>query len=238
MQGSLHPDARSLEVKPLPTSSPLPRLWLIAGTGEGPVLARALLAMGWRLRLSLVSDAAKRAYATQPHLEVVIGAVGGAQAIAEALDQVADLDVARCEHLEVLAHVEAERVDGLRRVVRELAGRGGGLGARAFGGLGRRRGGGLLGLVAVEVEHRHPRALAHEGLGDAEAEPLRRASDQRRLALQSHGVSSVVLGTPSLAGPQAWDQCDLAIPLRRKCYGRARSSLRTTRLCRGSRNDL
>ena len=66
---------------------PLPRLWLFAGTGEGPPLAEALQAMGWRLRLSLVSDAAKRAYATQPHLEVVIGAVGGAQAIAEALDQ-------------------------------------------------------------------------------------------------------------------------------------------------------
>jgi len=65
----------------------LPRLWLFAGTGEGPPLAERLLAMGWRVRLSLVSPCAERAYGHHPRLEVRIGAVGGAQALGIALDQ-------------------------------------------------------------------------------------------------------------------------------------------------------
>ena len=53
-----------------------PRLWLISGTGEGPPLAAALLARGWRLRVSLVTAAAARAYPRDPHLELAIGALG------------------------------------------------------------------------------------------------------------------------------------------------------------------
>ncbi len=53
-----------------------PRLWLISGTGEGPPLAAALLARGWRLRVSLVTAAAARAYPHHPHLELAIGALG------------------------------------------------------------------------------------------------------------------------------------------------------------------
>jgi precorrin-6A/cobalt-precorrin-6A reductase len=68
----------------------LPRLWLFAGTGEGPPLAEALLAMGWRVRLSLVSEPAQRAYAAHPRLEVVIGPVGGVASIAAALGQARD----------------------------------------------------------------------------------------------------------------------------------------------------
>lgn len=64
-----------------------PRLWLFAGTGEGPPLVQGLLAMGWRVRLSLLSAAAERAYPPHPRLEVRIGAVGGAQALGNALDQ-------------------------------------------------------------------------------------------------------------------------------------------------------
>lgn len=58
-----------------------PRLWLISGTGEGPPLVAALLARGWRLRVSLVTAAAARAYPPHPDLELVIGALGegGAQ---------------------------------------------------------------------------------------------------------------------------------------------------------------
>ncbi|MCS5692724.1 precorrin-6A/cobalt-precorrin-6A reductase [Cyanobium sp. FGCU-6] len=52
------------------------RLWLIAGTGEGPVLAKALLARGWRLRLSVVAEAAARAYPPEPSLELAVGAIG------------------------------------------------------------------------------------------------------------------------------------------------------------------
>ena len=40
------------------------RLWLVAGTGEGPPLAAALLQRGWRVRVSVVTAAAVRAYQT------------------------------------------------------------------------------------------------------------------------------------------------------------------------------
>ncbi len=52
-------------------------LWLIAGTGEGPPLAQALLAQGWRLRVSVVSRAAALAYGTHPRLELAVGPIGG-----------------------------------------------------------------------------------------------------------------------------------------------------------------
>lgn len=55
------------------------RLWLIAGTGEGPVLATALLQSHWRVRVSVVSRAAALAYRSQPGLEVAVGAIGGGQ---------------------------------------------------------------------------------------------------------------------------------------------------------------
>jgi len=70
---------------PLHQASPC--LWLFAGTGEGPSLASALLAMGWHVKLCLVSGAAARAYAPHPRLEPVIGAIGSAAAIAAALDR-------------------------------------------------------------------------------------------------------------------------------------------------------
>lgn len=52
------------------------RVWLIAGTGEGPVLTEALLARGWRLRLSVVGQGASRAYRTDPNLELAVGPIG------------------------------------------------------------------------------------------------------------------------------------------------------------------
>ena len=64
-----------------------PRLWLFAGTGEGPSLASALLAMGWHVKLCLVSGEALRAYGPHPRLEPAIGAIGSAAAIAAALDR-------------------------------------------------------------------------------------------------------------------------------------------------------
>jgi precorrin-6A/cobalt-precorrin-6A reductase len=53
------------------------RIWLIAGTGEGPLLAKALLERGWRLRISLVSRAAALAYDCHPRQELVVGSIGG-----------------------------------------------------------------------------------------------------------------------------------------------------------------
>ena len=64
-----------------------PRLWLFAGTGEGPSLASALLAMGWHVKLSLVSGAALRAYVPHPRLEPAIGAIGTSDAIGSVLDR-------------------------------------------------------------------------------------------------------------------------------------------------------
>jgi precorrin-6A/cobalt-precorrin-6A reductase len=54
-----------------------PRIWLVAGTGEGPALATRLLARGWSVRVSVVSAAATRAYAPHPRLELRVGALGG-----------------------------------------------------------------------------------------------------------------------------------------------------------------
>ncbi len=53
-----------------------PWLWLIAGTGEGPRLAAALLQAGWLVRVSVVSNAAARAYAPHPGLQLAAGAIG------------------------------------------------------------------------------------------------------------------------------------------------------------------
>jgi precorrin-6A/cobalt-precorrin-6A reductase len=62
------------------------RVWLIAGTGEGPPLARQLLDRGWRLRVSVVTPAARRAYPSHPRLEVVAGALADAAAWQAALE--------------------------------------------------------------------------------------------------------------------------------------------------------
>lgn len=61
---------------PPPHQTPSPWIWLIAGTGEGPPLAARLLERGWRVRVSLVSAAAGRAYPPHPRLVVTVGAIG------------------------------------------------------------------------------------------------------------------------------------------------------------------
>lgn len=62
------------------------RLWLIAGTGEGPLLARVLLERGWRLRVSVVTQGASQAYPMHPHLELRVGALAGAEALRSELE--------------------------------------------------------------------------------------------------------------------------------------------------------
>lgn len=57
------------------------RLWLIGGTGEGPPLASRLLQLGWRLRVSVVTPNASRSYPKDSKLELVVGALAGAEAI-------------------------------------------------------------------------------------------------------------------------------------------------------------
>ena len=61
------------------------RIWLFAGTGEGPTLARVLLQRGWRLRISVVSPPAARAYGTAAGQDLRVGALAGQGALAQEL---------------------------------------------------------------------------------------------------------------------------------------------------------
>jgi precorrin-6A/cobalt-precorrin-6A reductase len=56
------------------------RVWLLAGTGEGPPLAEALGRRGWQVRVSVVSGSAALAYPPRPWLEVAVGAIGDGDA--------------------------------------------------------------------------------------------------------------------------------------------------------------
>ena len=62
-------------------------IWLLAGTGEGPKLAQALLEQGWRLLVSVVSPEAARAYSPHPRLNLQVGALADAAAIEATLKQ-------------------------------------------------------------------------------------------------------------------------------------------------------
>ena len=57
------------------------RLWLVAGTGEGPELAERLLTLGWQLTVSVVSAPAALAYRPHPELTLRVGALGGEAAV-------------------------------------------------------------------------------------------------------------------------------------------------------------
>ena len=61
------------------------RLWLIAGTGEGPRLASQLLERGWRLEVSVVSEAASLAYPAHQRQRLLVGALAGGEAIRQQL---------------------------------------------------------------------------------------------------------------------------------------------------------
>jgi precorrin-6A/cobalt-precorrin-6A reductase len=62
------------------------RLWLLAGTGEGPLLAAGLLRQGWRVRVSVVSPQAARAYPVQEALEIEVGALDGVAGVERQLE--------------------------------------------------------------------------------------------------------------------------------------------------------
>lgn len=63
------------------------RLWLIAGTGEGPALAKRFLELGWRLRVSVVTPKASQTYPEDPNLEMAVGALANAQALRSDLQE-------------------------------------------------------------------------------------------------------------------------------------------------------
>jgi precorrin-6A/cobalt-precorrin-6A reductase len=66
---------------------PNPSIWLLGGTGEGPLIAARLLAAGWSVQVSLVSEDALRAYAPHPRLGTRLGALAGPGAIAAELQE-------------------------------------------------------------------------------------------------------------------------------------------------------
>ena len=49
-------------------------LWLLAGTGEGPGIAKALLAQGFKVSVSVVTESAALAYAGIPLTHLRVGA--------------------------------------------------------------------------------------------------------------------------------------------------------------------
>lgn len=80
------------------------RLWLVAGTGDGPPLARQLLDRGWWLRVSVVGAAAVAAYPRHPRLEFRVGALGEGDVLA------ARLAAWPCRWLIDASHPFAERI--------------------------------------------------------------------------------------------------------------------------------
>ena len=89
----------SFHQSPAPGRGQAPWLWLIAGTGEGPRLAAALLQAGWLVRVSVVSQAAARAYAPHPGLQLAAGAIGSLSPQQTPLDGVRqELERARARH--------------------------------------------------------------------------------------------------------------------------------------------
>ncbi len=52
-----------------------PRLWLLTGTGEGPVFAQSLLKEGWKITVSVVSDRASIPYEKLNLEKILIGAL-------------------------------------------------------------------------------------------------------------------------------------------------------------------
>ena len=58
------------------------QLWLLAGTGEGPRIAAALITRGWRVQVSVVTPSAARAYASLEVEALTVGALQGQAGIA------------------------------------------------------------------------------------------------------------------------------------------------------------
>jgi len=80
------------------------RLWLVAGTGDGPPLARQLLHRGWWVRVSVVGAAAAAAYPCHPRLECRVGPLGEGAVLAQRLSQW------RCRWLIDASHPFAVRI--------------------------------------------------------------------------------------------------------------------------------
>ncbi len=58
-------------------------IWLLAGTGEGPYIAMALIRQGWTVSVSVVTSKASTAYQNLPLENVWIGCLSGVEGIEE-----------------------------------------------------------------------------------------------------------------------------------------------------------
>jgi len=67
-------------------------LWLLSGTGEGPLLAAALVSHGWNVTVSVVSSQAALQYLDMPLEDVWVGSLDGVEGIERALE------FAKCLH--------------------------------------------------------------------------------------------------------------------------------------------
>ncbi|KGG17070.1 Cobalt-precorrin-6x reductase [Prochlorococcus sp. MIT 0603] len=56
-------------------------LWLLSGTGDGPVLAKELILKGWKVSVSVVSREASSAYSQIPLQNLWVGALEGVESI-------------------------------------------------------------------------------------------------------------------------------------------------------------
>lgn len=63
-------------------------IWLICGTGDGPPLAKKLVARGWHVLVSVVNAVAARAYEPHPLLAIEIGPLADDRAVDQLLDRV------------------------------------------------------------------------------------------------------------------------------------------------------
>ncbi|MAR05764.1 MAG: precorrin-6A reductase [Cyanobium sp. NAT70] len=57
------------------------RIWLLAGTGEGPKLAKTLVEQGWRVSVSVVTASASHAYSGLSLEDLMVGPLAGAAGI-------------------------------------------------------------------------------------------------------------------------------------------------------------
>tara|TARA_Y100001968_G_scaffold292474_1_gene297710 strand:- start:22763 stop:23584 length:822 start_codon:yes stop_codon:yes gene_type:complete len=62
-------------------------IWLLSGTGEGPLIAKSLIKGGWKVTLSVVSHQASLSYEGISLEEIKVGPLEGVEGIVECIDQ-------------------------------------------------------------------------------------------------------------------------------------------------------
>ncbi len=62
-------------------------IWLLAGTGEGPSIASALIDKGWSVSVSVVSPQASKPYLRMPSVITRVGALDGEEGIKKVLEE-------------------------------------------------------------------------------------------------------------------------------------------------------